>query len=278
MGSKRVGMEESPQKSFMQKKFGKTKMAEPLRKKAFQPGRTFFILWVLILAGACEREVQAQASPMEPGSVLIFPLVSADNGTDSFVTVTNTNVDFSFDGANYDLFGDVLIHCYYVNGDDCDVTDRREFLSPGDTRTVLASHHNFFMRRGWLYVVCEDPATHLACDFDTPQGGANLPSGIIGDCIIFSGKENFIVTLPALSIKCRLDQPPPAVPAGAPSVVFGGSGSGTYDALPTSLYVSSFFEQGSLFTDELVLVPIISSNRDTAPRDRGLDCQEPHEA
>ena len=95
---------------------------------------------------------------MAPGSVLIFPFYSSDPGKETIINVTNINVDPIYDPELGEQFGSIYLHYFYIDGEDCDITDRREFLTPGDTLSVIASIHNPAFNEGWLYVVAENQA------------------------------------------------------------------------------------------------------------------------
>ncbi len=201
--------------------------------------------------------VQAQPREYEPGSVLIFPFFDARPGKLSILTVTNVNTSRRVSPNSFRQ-GDVQIHYYYIDGVDCLEFNRTQFLTPGDTHTVLASQHNPEGSFGYVYVVAEDPETEERIDYDY----------LIGDEVVFDSKLGFVWQVPAIAFQALPGQDPlvpcPDQTGGGhcltDSVANGGTANGLMDfdgseyaAFPDRLIVSSFFQQGPKTTDTLVL-------------------------
>ena len=193
-------------------------------------------------------------SDLEPGSLLIYPFFSSDPGKDTLISVTNINTDPVYNPLTGLLLGSVYAHFFYIDGEDCDITDRREFLTPGDTLTVLASLHNPAMNSGWLYVVAENDYL-LPCEFDGIDS-LGFPTGLIGDTIVADGLANALWSIPAIGIKAL------NVPFKNPTDInnngFMDLTGLEYEVLPGTLYISSFIEQGfGSIIGELVLLSFV---------------------
>ncbi len=113
----------------------------------------------------------ALADGRNPGSVLVYPIhrsMFGDTGGAYFTAISVTNTEDTpaviFTGQ---LGGTTMIHWEYVNvipGTqptlplDCVVANRRELLTPADTRTVLTNCHNGAVQNeGYLVISAEDP-------------------------------------------------------------------------------------------------------------------------
>jgi hypothetical protein len=111
----------------------------------------------------------ASADGLTPGSVLIYPIQRSSLTNSSFfsiVAITNTNL-VPATPINA-LGGSTNVHWEYVNTIPnpidpykpygCQIVDRVEFLTPGDTRTILTSCHNAAIdREGYLVATAQDP-------------------------------------------------------------------------------------------------------------------------
>src|SRR5690349_18148308 len=106
----------------------------------------------LALAGAVlGLGVNATAGLQTPSSLLVYPCFDNTRGTETLITVTNTNTDTSL-GQNNVAVGTVDVEFVYINGDNCLETNRTRRLTPGDTLSVLASVDNPNAVRGYVYV------------------------------------------------------------------------------------------------------------------------------
>jgi hypothetical protein len=202
-------------------------------------------------------EAHAQPREFEPGSVLVFPFFDARPGKLSIITVTNVNTSRKVSPNNF-RGGDVQVHYYYIDGQECLEFNRSEFLTPGDTLSVLASEHNPEGTYGYLYVVAEDPETEETIDYDY----------LVGDEIVFDSRLGFVWQVPAISFQALPATDPDLIGAEVSgsghflteSVVNGGTVNGLLDfdgmeyaAFPDRLIVSSFLQQGAKATDQLIL-------------------------
>jgi hypothetical protein len=105
----------------------------------------------LALAGVAVLGATANANDRVPCSLLVYPCYDNTRGTETLITVTNTNTDFT-PGANNVPVGQVQVEFVYINGDNCLETNRTRTLTPGDTLTVLASVDNPNSDRGYVFV------------------------------------------------------------------------------------------------------------------------------
>lgn len=221
--------------------------------------KAFMSLFVglLILSGTALAGINYD----EPASLLIYPFFSSTVGEDTIISVANVNTNYIFNPLTGRLMGDVAAHFFYVDGNDCDITNRTEWLTPGDLLTVLVSQHNPAMNEGFLIVIAEDPNVRLPIKWDGVQQvyGLGYTSGLIGDCVVANGLLNFLWSIPAIGIKAKDEEKP----VGAFLDFLGDLAYGVeYESLPTELYVSSFIEQGVFNTEStLVLIdPTISNS------------------
>lgn len=103
----------------------------------------------LSILGLAALTTGALANGRNPGSLLVYPEFTQGNGTDTILTVTNTN---STTG--------VRVHLWYISGDDatrCQETNRIVNLLPRDTFTALVSAHITALgpQKGFVYVYAE---------------------------------------------------------------------------------------------------------------------------
>ena len=197
----------------------------------------------LLLSGAAFAGINYD----EPASLLIYPFFSSDVGEDTIISVTNVNRNMIYNQNTDRLLGEVVAHFFYVDADDCDITNRKEYLTPGDLLTVLVSQHNPAMNKGFLLIIAEDPNFLVPIKWDgiqvvIPQV-LEYTSGLIGDCIVANGVLNFLWAIPAIGIKACGE-----ANVGDPLDFLDSLAYGVeYEGLPTELFVSSFVEQGPKF-------------------------------
>ena len=206
-------------------------------------------------------EEAVRMSELEPASFLIYPFYDArPGGAVTIHTVTNLN----FNRVRWDntfLTGDVLLHYFYVNGTTCLIFNRSEFLTPGDTLSVIAEQHNPEGDFGYLYVRAEDPETGWSVDFDY----------LVGDQLVVDPRGNFVWSVPAMGFRALTDERFSRVPA---EPVRSGTGHAFVDLavndgdeddladfngyeyayFPDRLILSSFFENGRNVDTELILI------------------------
>jgi hypothetical protein len=159
-----------------------------------------------------------------------------------------------YDPQTDTLYGDVFVKFYYVDGEDCSISDREVLLTPADTFTVLASDHNPAMNVGWLYIVAIDPWTKLfpiRFDGQLTIGSHVFNSGLIGDCQVVDGLANYLWAIPAIGIKAH---PEIGWKQLADVDLDGMLEFGTeYEGLPATLFISSFIEVG-VYDSEAYLI------------------------
>jgi hypothetical protein len=199
-----------------------------------------------------------RAAEMEPASLLLFPFYDARPGG-SLTIHTITNINWNRLKAENDfLAGDVLLHFFYVDGADCLHFDRFEFLTPGDTLSVIAGDHNPEGNFGYLIVKAMDPETELPVDFDF----------LVGDQLVVDARGNFVWNLPPIAFRALADE---RLDGAAARSVTGyaftdlpindGDNDGKadfngyeYAYFPDQLILSSFFETNARSDTELVLL------------------------
>jgi len=209
-------------------------------------------------------EEPVRMSEFEPGSLLVFPLYDARPG-ESITIHTVTNLNFNRVRAGNDFrTGDVLLHCFYVGAGECLLFNRFEFLTPGDTLSVVASDHNPEEDFGYLVVRAADPETGLMVDFDY----------LVGDQIVVDARDNFVWTVPAMAFRSLTDErfstdPEDPIRSGAGHAFVDlvendgdGDGNADFDGnefayFPDRLIISSFFEENrNVGTDLILLTPL----------------------
>ena len=205
-------------------------------------------------------EEAVRMSELEPGSHLIFPFYDARGGAVTIHTVTNLNYNRVRADNTY-LTGDVLLHYFYVSGVDCLVFNRFEFLTPGDTLSVVAADHTPEGDFGYMFVRAEDPETGLQVDFDY----------LIGDQIVVDPRGNFVWTVPAMGFRALTDErfsklgvDPERSGTGHAFVDIAANDGDEdfasdfngyeYAFFPDRLLISSFFEQNQNVDTELILI------------------------
>lgn len=92
----------------------------------------------------------AQNGMLTPGSLLVYPLIDNTGTSQTWVSVTNTNLASAG--------GTVRVDCVYVSGADCSELHRSKTLTPGDTLTINTKTDNPNFTTGYLYI-CAQAAT-----------------------------------------------------------------------------------------------------------------------
>ena len=130
-------------------------------------------LFSLALAGSAVLglSLNAAAGLQTPSSLLVYPCYDNTRGTDTLITVTNTNLD--------QVTGTVDVEFVYINGDTCLETNRTRRLTPGDTLTVVAQADNPNSDRGYVYVFAKKAGV-----------GAISYNYLIGTSFTFSGADD----------------------------------------------------------------------------------------
>lgn len=127
----------------------------------------------LALAGSAVLglSLNAAAGLQTPSSLLVYPCYDNTRGTETLITVTNTNLD--------QATGTIDVEFVYINGDNCLETNRTRRLTPGDTLTVVASVDNPNADRGYVYVFAKKSGV-----------GAVSYNHLIGASLTFSGSDS----------------------------------------------------------------------------------------
>lgn len=123
------------------------------------------------LAGAAclALGASAHAGVAQAGSLLVYPCFDTSRGAETVLTVTNQNDD--------PTTGTVRVEFVYINGYNCQETNRTRTLTPNDTLTVLASWDNPNVQRGYVYLFAKDTVSGRAIKFDHLIGASRVISG-----------------------------------------------------------------------------------------------------
>ncbi len=195
-----------------------------------------------------------------PASLLVFPQYDTRQGSDTVLTVTNTNGDFSQLPSG--LFsGTVDVEFVYIlrfqdDGDEvaCLEFNRTQRLTPSDTLTVMARSHNPQPGRGYAFAFAKSPLTGQAISFDYLLGSGTQLDGIAGGTY----------TVPVFKFKAGA-----AVPTGAPTDV-DADGRRDLDGVeyaqaPDEVIFPRFFGQsGQPSGSSLVMIHLSGGNPWTA--------------
>ena len=129
-------------------------------------------------AALCGMSLSAFASAGAPeaGSLLLYPCFDSNRGSDTIITVTNTNADFAQVGQLY--AGTVDVEFLYIQKQDCQEFNRTRRLTPNDTLSVLARLDNPNQREGYVYVFAKSPTTGAAISWNWLIGIAQVDSAV----------------------------------------------------------------------------------------------------
>ena len=205
------------------------------------------VLLVILMLGGLAGMAAAQPKQLQPGSTLVFPFYETAAGFDTVLTVTNLNEDRTPCGDSSYREGDIFVEFRYVDASDGNEFTRFEPLTPGDTLSVLVSHHNPFYDRGFVILTAVDPNDWFRrIAFDD----------LVGAAIVFDGEENrtseytpyVFDAIPDSSGNCT-----------ALSTDLDGDGALDFDGaeyvtFPGELVVDRFFEEGPGTSNQLTLL------------------------
>jgi hypothetical protein len=118
----------------------------------------------------------ASAGAPEAGSLLVYPCFDSNRGSDTLITVTNTNADFAQVGQVF--AGTVDVEFVYIERESCLEFNRTRRLTPNDTLTVVARIDNPNQREGYVYVFAKSPTTGAAISWNWLIGIAQVDSAI----------------------------------------------------------------------------------------------------
>lgn len=194
-----------------------------------------------ILGAAFVLALSCQAGGRNPGSLIVFPEFDSTSGRDTLVTVTNRRLSVNQ--------GAVRLAFKYVSGETatrCEIADRFEDLTPGDTLSVLASAHNpGVFHRGYLYVYAVRPADAL----NTPIAFDYLTA----DVVQLDGALALQYSITPVLFQAR-------TPFGQATDLDGDGvrdlDGSEYEEAPDRILVPRFLGQGSYAQSELVLVAL----------------------
>jgi hypothetical protein len=127
-------------------------------------------------AALCGMSLSAFASAGAPeaGSLLLFPCFDSNRGSDTIITVTNTNADFNQIGQLY--AGTVDVEFVYIQKHDCQEFNRTRRLTPNDTISVLARLDNPNQREGYVYAFAKSPLSGAAISWNHLIGISQVDS------------------------------------------------------------------------------------------------------
>lgn len=184
----------------------------------------------------CDRDGVGHDSP---GSLLVFPEYDNRDGRTTILTVTDRNLDPTSVG--------VFVKYVYVQGSNCTIFNRRDFLTPGDTRTVLTTAHMpASTDRGYVYVYAEDALT------EEPVAHNSL----IGTATHTDGFTTFNYGFRAVSFRSPR-------PDGEPTDVDGDSlrdlDGVEYAPAPDKVLVPRFLGAVGTFSSDLILLHLSSA-------------------
>lgn len=203
----------------------------------------FVPLVVAFLAGG------AQALP-EAGSILFFPIYDSAPGNGTVIAVTNTFTSMRQCPDNR-LEGDVRLHFIYFNGEDCNEFNRFEFLTPGDTLTILADEHNPEGDRGYLIVIAQ-----------SPTGGMVNFNHIIGQAIVVQSGLDVSWSYNAVTVEALAGDPsdgcdrvdPDSGAEGGDDDFRADFDGVEYEMLTAEVALPTFFEEDARFGNQLALM------------------------
>ena len=191
----------------------------------------------------------AMALP-EAGSVLFFPFYDSAPGSGTVISVTNTFTSMRQCGDNR-LEGDVRLHFIYFDGDECREFNRFEFLTPGDTLTILADEHNPEGVRGYLVVIAQ-----------SPTGGLVNFNHLIGQAIVVQSGLDVSWSYNAVTVEALAGDPsngcdrvdPDSGAEGGDDDFRADFDGVEYEMLTAEVAVPSFFEEDDRFGNMLALM------------------------
>jgi hypothetical protein len=137
-----------------------------------------FLQNLTLAAAVCGLSTMAFATggTQNPGSLLVFPSFENGRGEETFITVTNTNSDFTPTVGT--LFaGTVDVEYVYIDGFDCFEFNRTRRLTPNDTITIETGLDNPNDAEGYLYVFAKNPLNGQAISWNWLIGEERVNEG-----------------------------------------------------------------------------------------------------
>ncbi len=204
------------------------------------------ILFVGIFCTVLSSVASAQPRQLQPGSVLVFPLIDNRPGHGTMVSVTNL-LDDGRPCREGERRGDVIAHFRYVDGETMDTEEMMELLVPGDTLSVLTDRV-VDVEAGYLVVTAYDPVHFEPMDFDFLMGSAVIAQA--GPNFIFSYTPYAFEALPRRDRADTCSRRETDLD-GDGAIDFDGS---EYSSFPKGLVIESFIEERGIFGNSLTLL------------------------
>ena len=117
--------------------------------------------------------LSAQASGVNPGSLLVYPAFDNIRGDITLLTVVNTNDD--------QTNGTVKVEFVYINQHNCQEFNRTRTLTPNDCLTVVTKYDNPNQVKGYAYVFAKDKTSGKAISFNHLIGTERVLSAVDND-------------------------------------------------------------------------------------------------
>ena len=210
--------------------------------------RTISVLVALALfVGGLGTAAHAGPQGTGRGSLLVFPYFDSTPGSGTVVTITNLNDSGEYCPTSDTRAGDITVHFQYINGETSEEYDLFEWLTPGDTLSVIVSQHNPRMNEGFLVVTATRPYEQqgaTAVDFDW----------LFGSAIVVQSGLDLLWSYPAYAFSGIEESSPCDLVAtdadGDGATDFDGV---EYDTFPSEILIDSFFEEGASISNRLIL-------------------------
>ena len=183
--------------------------------------------------------------PEQAGSLLVYPCYDNVRGVDTFITVTNTNLDVDN--------GTTKVEFVYIDGSNCLEFNRTRTLTPGDTLTVKAKTDNPNSTKGYVYVFAKNKTTGAASSFNH----------LIGTCRISNGGSGSDLEIQPFVYK--------AAGADGANTDLDSDGirdlnGAEYEQSADQLFIPRFVAQGPA-TSELIMINLTGGSKFTATVD-----------
>lgn len=104
------------------------------------------------------------------GSLLVFPIYSTMSGDATVLTVTNANLDTTYNPSTGLARGTIDTEWIFINGGTCAETNILKRLTPGDSASLLAGSVVLSPTIGYVYVVARLPSTAAPITFNWLSG------------------------------------------------------------------------------------------------------------
>jgi hypothetical protein len=189
--------------------------------------------------------VSFAGGPEQAGSLLVYPCYDNVRGVDTFITVTNTNLDVDN--------GTTKVEFVYIDGSNCLEFNRTRTLTPGDTLTVKAKTDNPNSTKGYVYVFAKNKTTGAASSFNH----------LIGTCRIANGGSGSDLEIQPFVYK--------AAGADGANTDLDSDGirdlnGAEYEQSADQLFIPRFVAQGPA-TSELIMINLTGGSKFTATVD-----------